>query len=145
SILMMGETGLGKTHLSLSIAEEITRMGFVAMYSSALDLFRTLQNEYYGKGEQGKNTMQTILQADLVIIDDLGAEFESQFNVSALYNIINSRLNVNKPIIISTNLNSQQIELKYSNRVASRVLTLYKCLKFVGKDIRQIKLKSNEL
>lgn len=145
SVLMMGETGLGKTHLSLSIANVIMRNGFVALYASSLDLFRTLQNEYYGKGEPDKNTMQTLLDANLVIIDDLGAEFESQFNNSSLYNIINSRLNVNKPTIINTNLTPTELERRYTSRVASRLMTLYKCLKFVGKDVRQIKLHNNEL
>lgn len=145
SVLMMGETGLGKTHLSLSIANVIMRNGFYALYASSLDLFRTLQNEYYGKGEPDKNTMQTLLDADLVIIDDLGAEFESQFNNASLYNIINSRLNANKPTIINTNLTATELERRYTSRVASRLMTLYKCLKFVGKDVRQIKLHNNEL
>lgn len=145
SVLMMGETGLGKTHLSLSIAHEIMKQGYVALYSSALDLFRTLQNEYFGRGELNQNTMHTILTADLVIIDDLGAEFDSQFNTSSLYNIINSRLNVNKPTIINTNLSPVEIEKRYTSRVASRLMTLFKCLKFVGIDVRQIKLKNHEL
>lgn len=144
SVLMMGETGLGKTHLSLSIADVIMHKSFYALYSSSLDLFRTLQNEYFGKTEYDKNTMQIVLEADLVIIDDLGAEFDSQFNSSCLYNIINSRLNMNKPTIINTNMTPTEIERRYSSRVASRLMTMYKCLKFVGKDVRQIKLKNNE-
>lgn len=145
SIMMLGDTGLGKTHLSLSIAGEIMQNGYSALYSSAPDLFRRLQNEYYGKGEQGVDTMDTLLKADLVIIDDLGAEIENQFNISALYNLINMRLNANRPVIISTNLTLKLIEKRYTDRVASRIMTMYKCLKFVGKDIRQIKLRNNEL
>ncbi|MFZ2538329.1 MAG: ATP-binding protein [Oscillospiraceae bacterium] len=145
SVLMLGDTGLGKTHLSLAIARTVMQSGFSALYSSAPDLFRRLQNEYYGKGEQGVDTMETILKADLVIIDDLGAEMENQFNISTLYNLMNMRLNANKPIIISTNLTLKQIENRYTDRVASRIMTLYKCLKFVGKDVRQIKLKNNEI
>lgn len=145
SVLMVGDTGLGKTHLSLAIAETITKKGYKALYVSSLDLFRTLQEEYFGKGETNIDTMQTVLDADLVIIDDLGAEFDSQFNVSSLYNIINSRLNLNKPTIINTNLTLSELDKRYNDRVASRLMTLYKCLKFVGKDVRQIKLKNNEL
>ncbi|WMJ23382.1 ATP-binding protein [Paludicola sp. MB14-C6] len=145
SVLMIGETGLGKTHLSLAIADTIAHKGYRALYVSSLDLFRTLQDEYFGKGEDGANTMQTVLDADLIIIDDLGAEFESQFNTSSLYNIINSRLNLNKPTIINTNLMLNELDSRYNKRVASRLMTLYKCLKFVGKDIRQIKLKNNEI
>ena len=145
SVLMLGDTGLGKTHLSFSIAHVVMHNGYSAMYATAPDLFRKLQNEYYGKGAQGVDTMETILAADLVIIDDLGAEMENQFNISTLYNLINMRLNINKPIIINTNLTLKQIETRYTDRIASRIMTLYKCLKFVGKDVRQIKLRNNEL
>lgn len=145
SVLMMGETGLGKTHLSLSIAGEVMRGGYSVLYVSAPDLFRKLQNEYYGKGEPGVDTLQTLMETRLIIIDDLGAEIENQFNVSTLYNIVNSRLNAGRPIIISTNLTPKELERRYTNRVASRLMTMYRCLRFVGRDVRQIKLRNNEL
>lgn len=142
SILMIGKTGLGKTHLSLAIAQEISKNGYSALYASAPDLFRKLQEEYFGRGEQGVDTMKTLLDADLVIIDDLGAEIDNQFTMTSLYNIVNTRINYNKPVIISTNLTLKEIEQRYSERIASRLATIYKCLKFVGKDIRLIKLKN---
>lgn len=140
NILMMGETGLGKTHLSLSIANCIVNKGFTTLYISSLDLFRTLQNEYYGRGSD-KNTMQSVFEADLVIIDDLGAEFDNQFHISSLYNIINTRLNSGKPTLINTNFTPAELEKRYSSRIASRLMTMYQCLKFMGKDVRQVKLQ----
>lgn len=144
SILMVGKTGLGKTHLSLAIAQEVIKGGFNALYASAPDLFRKLQDEYFGKGESGVDTMKTLLEADLVIIDDLGAEIDNQFSMTSLYNVVNTRINSNKPVIISTNLSLKEIEQRYSERIASRLATTYKCLKFVGKDIRLIKLKNEQ-
>lgn len=145
SVMMMGDTGLGKTHLSLAIANRVMERGYSVVYTSAPDLFRKLQNEFYGKGEPGANTMDVLMVASLLIIDDLGAELENQFVVSTLYNIVNTRLNAGRPVIISTNLTPKELEGRYSNRIASRLMTMYKCLKFVGKDIRQIKLKNDEL
>lgn len=139
SILMLGETGLGKTHLSLSIANEVLQKGYTVLYGSAQEYFLRLQNEFFGKGKSDEDSLSTILNADLFILDDLGAEFESNFNVSAFYNIVNSRLNQRKPTIINTNLTVREIESRYSNRVLSRLMSLYKPLKFVGSDIRQIK------
>lgn len=144
SILMLGGTGLGKTHLSVSIAQKVMTHGFSVLYTSAPDLFRRLQNEYYGRGD-GTDTMETIHNADLVLLDDLGAEIENQFAASALYNIINMRLNCERPTIISTNLTIQRMEARYGDRVTSRLTTLYRCLKFVGKDVRQLKLKETVL
>lgn len=144
SILMVGGTGLGKTHLSISIASKVMKKGFSVLYSSAPDIFRKLQNEYYGKGETGVDTMEIIQKTDLFILDDLGAEIENQFAISALYNIVNSRLNAQKPTIINTNMSFKEIERRYSDKVASRLITMYRCLKFVGKDIRQIKMREQQ-
>lgn len=145
SVLMIGETGLGKTHLSLAIANAVMERGESVVYTSAPDLFRKLQNEYYGRGEPGIDTMQALMDARLTIIDDLGAEMENQFNVSALYNLINTRLNGGEPVIISTNLMPKELERRYTNRIASRLMTMYKCLRFAGRDVRQIKLRNHEL
>lgn len=145
SVLMVGDTGLGKTHLSLSIANVVIQRGFNVVYVSALEVFRKLQGEYYGRGDGEQSALQTIIDADMLIIDDLGAEFENNFNPSSLYNIVNSRLNAERPTIINTNLSAAELEKRYGQRVASRLMTLYKCLKFAGRDVRQIKLRSNEL
>ncbi|MGI5959044.1 MAG: ATP-binding protein [Massiliimalia sp.] len=144
SILMLGDTGLGKTHLSLAIAEEVIRKGYSVLYGSAQDFFSRIQNEYFGKGKDGADTMQDILQADLLILDDLGAEYESSFSASAFYNIVNGRLNQNRPTIISTNLSVKEIESRYTDRVLSRLMALYQTVKFVGKDIRQQKRQNKK-
>lgn len=141
NILMLGNTGLGKTHLSLSIANVSIESGYSVLYGTAQEFFQKIQNEFFGKNKNGENTSEMILEADLFILDDLGAEYESNFNVSTFYNIVNSRLNHNKPTIVNTNLSLKEIEKRYSTRVASRLMTLYSCLKFVGTDIRQIKLR----
>lgn len=139
NILMMGGVGLGKTHLSLAIAAEVMKKGNSALYVSAPELFRKLQNEYYGKGGD-TDTMDTLMRANLVIIDDLGAELDNQFNTASFYNIINARQNLGRPVIISTNLTLKEIEQRYSQRTLSR-LSVYQCLKFAGTDVRQLKLR----
>ena len=81
---------------------------------------------------------------DLIVTDGktlLGAEFTTQFTVSALYNIINSRELEGKPTIISTNLTPEQLTSTYSERIASRILSNFVMLYFDGSDIRQIKTR----
>ena len=99
--------------------------------------FEKIQNEHFGKGEPGVHTMASIMETDLFIMDDIGAEYESNFNTATFYNIINTRLNIGKPTILNTNLSLQQLASRYGDRVGSRLMTLYKCLKFTGIDIRQ--------
>ena len=80
-----------------------------------------------------------MLACDLLILDDLGCEFPTQFTVSVLYNLINTRLNTGRPTIISTNYTRTQLKEKYTDRVCSRIFGCYDCLTFVGADIRQQK------
>lgn len=136
SILMRGATGLGKTHLSLAIAKNVLRKNFSVIYGSAPDLLRKMEQEHFGavKG----NTSELLLSVDLLIFDDLGAEFDSKFYKSAVYNIINSRLNSRKPMIISTNYSLNELNQYYGDRITSRLMTM-ETLTFYGKDIRIIK------
>lgn len=138
SIFMMGETGLGKTHLSLAIAGEVAAKGYNVVYGSAQDLLRRVENEHFGRGED-QNTLETMLDADLLILDDLGAEFGSNFTQSIVYNILNSRLSSDRPVIISTNLKAGELEEKYAKRVVSRLFTQLVQMRFIGKDVRQLK------
>ncbi|MBP3442923.1 MAG: ATP-binding protein [Clostridia bacterium] len=137
SLLLYGKTGLGKTHLSLAIAGKAVEAGYGVIYMTAQNLFNRLEREKFGRGEE--NTEQSILDCDLLIIDDLGSEFSTQLTVSALYNIVNCRGLEEKPTIISTNLIPDDLKNTYSDRIASRILSAYTILQFDGADIRQIK------
>lgn len=139
SVLMQGFTGLGKTHLSLSIAGEVIKKGYNVLYNSAQNMFNELQKERFGKSVGNGAYEAMILECDLLVIDDLGTEFITSFTTSALYNIINTRINAGLPTIISTNMSLVEIESTYTQRISSRILGEYAILSFEGKDIRQIK------
>lgn len=144
NILMFGKTGLGKTHLSLSIANEVLKKGFNVLYDSSLNYLRKIEKEHFGRDTSGTDTLEMLLSSDLLILDDLGSEFDTPFYISTMYNIINTRLNKGLPTVISTNLNHEGIQRKYDDRIVSRLLTTYDCLEFVGIDIRFIKRKNGE-
>lgn len=141
SLYMHGATGLGKTHLSLAIANAVTAQGYSVIYDAAQNLLSSLEREKFGGGSGARE--QELLDCDLLILDDLGSEFSTSFTVAAVYNLINTRLNRQKPVIISTNLTETELEAKYSQRITSRIIGNYVSLLFLGKDIRQIK-KYNE-
>lgn len=139
SLYLHGATGLGKTHLSLAIANTVAENGFRVIYDSAQNILSSLEREKFSHNNSGEREKE-ILDCDLLIIDDLGSEFSTQFTVAAVYNIINTRLNRSKPVIISTNLTKNELEAKYTQRVTSRIIGGYTSLLFLGKDIRQIKI-----
>ncbi|MDR1673909.1 MAG: ATP-binding protein [Oscillospiraceae bacterium] len=133
-ILMIGQTGLGKTLLSLAIAKAVSEKGFNVLYDSASNYLRRIEKEHFGRITD-TDTLETLLEADLIILDDLGAEFSTSFYVSAVYNIINTRLNREKPTIISTNLTPRELEKIYDSKIISRLLS-FGYLKFMGEDVR---------
>ncbi len=138
SIIMMGKTGLGKTHLSLSIAKEVINGNFGVVYAPAQKLVSDLEREHFSFSGSD-SAMKKYTLCDLLIIDDLGAEFPSQFTTAVIGNLINERLYENRPTIISTNLSVKELTERYSERTASRILGEYRRLLFVGEDIRFLK------
>ncbi len=143
SLLFMGNTGIGKTHLSLAIVKELLSQGFNVVYGSAYNLFSEMESEHFG--EHTNKRYEQAISCDLLVIDDLGSEFVSPFIQTLLYNIVNTRLLAHKPTIVNTNLTVAQIGERYSPRVASRFIGEYNMKRFLGNDIRQIKVleKSN--
>ena len=138
NILMIGATGLGKTHLSLSIASAVLEQGFTVVYDSVGNLMNLLEDEHFRRGKADRpqdDTMQSLMSCDLLILDDFGTEFQTSFTDSAVYLIINSRMNAGKPMIINTNLVRGDLQKRYGSRILSR-LSAARIMQFYGKDIR---------
>ena len=135
SILMFGETGLGKTHLSLAIANVVLKNGYSVIYDSAINILRSIEKEHFNR-EYNSEMIDLVMNTDLLILDDLGTEYVTPFYTATIYNIINTRLNCGKPSIISTNLDLEGIAQRYDRRVMSRIVSMYTCLEFRGKDVR---------
>lgn len=135
SILMSGKTGLGKTHLSLAIANEVIKKGYGVVYASAPQIISKLEKEYFSS-DKDDSLFSMLVDCDLLIIDDLGTEFYSQFAVSQFYNLFNSRMLSNEPIIINTNLTITELREKYTDRFVSRICGNARQLDFLGRDIR---------
>ncbi len=142
NMLYYGGCGLGKTFLCSCIAKKMMDSGKSVVYTSATSLFSEYEDYKFGKKDADifAERMEMIKDADMLIIDDLGTEVQSQFSVQLLNEIINDRLARGKKIIISTNLNMKGIVSKYTERVASRIYESFEILHFVGTDIRVQKL-----
>ena len=144
SLLFLGRTGLGKTHLSLSIAREVLSKGYDVIYDSIINLLEQVEKEHFGRDKSDLDTLGLLLNVDLLILDDLGTEFNTPFYVSAVYNIINSRLNRGLPTIISTNLDFIGLKKRYEERIVSRLFAVYETMHFIGADIRLLKKKNSK-
>ena len=138
NLLLIGKTGTGKTHISTAIARELIHKGYDVIYDSAQNIISDFEADRfrsnYGREE---NRSDKYLSCTLLIIDDLGTEFQNAFTVSTLYNLLNARQNSDLPTVISTNLSPEELRAKYEDRIFSRIMGRgTKVLPFDGKDIR---------
>lgn len=146
SFIFLGATGLGKTHLSSSVAQVVIKKGSYVVYESAIKIFEDYEEKKFGSRSYSSDTefeYEKYEDCDLLIIDDLGCEMTNQLTLSALYNIINVRLIQHKSTIISTNLPREELRKRYSDRIISRIFGDYKPLIFRGADVREQKLRKN--
>ena len=138
NLLLIGTTGTGKTHVSTAIAKEVISQGFDVLYDSTQNILNDFEKDKFKSGyNQTESASDKYLECDLLIIDDLGAEFITQFSVSSLYNLINTRQNKGLSTIISTNLTASELAGKYEGRIYSRIIGAdYTVLRFEGDDRR---------
>ena len=141
NLTFIGGTGLGKTHMSTSIARKVIEGGFDVVYETAQNIMSDFEDDKFSYGRQDDKKSDRYFDADLLIIDDLGTEAQTQFTVAFLYNIINTRLNSGKKTIISTNLEQAELHKRYGDRITSRLFGEYIPLIFRGKDVRMQKLQ----
>ena len=139
NLLFIGGTGLGKTFLSACIARSVADKGFSVIYETAAHLFNKLEQAKFNPTEENRYEAAKLNTCDLLIVDDLGTEMPGQFVTAALYGLLNDRLLAGKPMIVSTNLNVEEIHRRYSPQIASRLQGNFHQLIFLGEDIRVLK------
>ena len=137
NLLLTGGTGLGKTHLSSAIAQKVIDKGYTVVYESAQTVFDAFESVRFGRGNDNTDKYIT---CDLLIIDDLGTEFSTQYTAAVLYQLLNQRLVNRKSLVLSTNLSGKELEKRYGDRIHSRLLGSFDTCIFSGNDVRRIKL-----
>ena len=141
SVLIYGNTGVGKTFLSNCIAKALMDTAHHVVYMTAHALFEAFESHQFDHTEHTEDASlyHYIFRCDLLIIDDLGTELSNTFTNSMLYTCINERQLHKKATIISTNLSLEQFRDRYSERIFSRITGNYTLWKLIGKDIRVLK------
>ncbi len=134
-VLITGKAGLGKTFLLHAMAARLLEKGARVLLLSAYSFLETARAGYFGK-EEG---MEELLQAEVLMIDDLGSEpLMKNITVELLFNLINERQRKNLPTVISTNLSLQELKERYTERIASRLSDRSACglVVLYGRDLR---------
>lgn len=139
NLLILGNTGVGKTFLTNCIAKALLDNAHTVIYLTSFQFFDILEKHKFNRennNEDNASRYEYIMSCDLLIIDDLGTELVNSLSVSQLYGCVNERLLSEKATVISTNLSLEQIKNTYSERVFSRLVSNYRLIKLVGEDIR---------
>ena len=133
NLLFYGNSGTGKTFLSWCIAKELLDRGYLVIYKTSAEIMSDLRNIVI---ENNSTLKDLLINCDLLIIDDLGAEQVTDFTNNELFNLINTKLLKNKKMLISTNLTLHQISKLYSDRLYSRLAGNFTNFTFYGDDLR---------
>ena len=144
NFLIMGNAGTGKTFISSCIANRALERGKTVYYQTAYKLFESFENAKFNKSdEESAEVVKYVHNVDLLIIDDLGTEFSTQFTSAVLFDIINSRIISGKSTVISSNLGFEELSNIYSERITSRFRGDYKLFQTIGKDLRGLMRERN--
>lgn len=142
SLLLRGDPGLGKTYLSACIARVVAERGYSVYYDTAVSAFSVFEKQQFSgkfsaeEVELASTAVRHMLECDLLILDDLGTEVVTPVVTSALYTLINTRLNNGKFMLINTTLYPDDIASRYTPSIRSRLEGYFKIVNFAGSDIR---------
>ena len=139
NFLFSGTPGTGKTFLSCLMAKEVLDRGCTVLYLSAYEFFRLLEKARFDsrfRDNVPEADLEQLETCDLLIIDDLGSEFNTALTNADLFHVVNSRLLTRRSTIISTNLTLRDLSQKYDDRLVSRLAGSYTLLPFYGPDLR---------
>ena len=120
NLVLLGDVGRGKTHLSVAIATEVLERGKRVFYTRVDEMIDLIRAAKFDGLQEEK--MRFLKECDLLVLDDLGAENSSEFAINQLRIVLEERNLAGKSWIINSNLSLEKIEALYTSRVADRIL-----------------------
>lgn len=138
NLLIYGDTGIGKTHLAVSILKAVIEKEYSGLFISLPLLLTFIKNTYSKYDESGLTVVDILTkmkEIDLLVLDDLGAEAGSNHDIQKIFELLDSRLG--KPTIYTTNLNYEQFIAMFGKRNTSRLLKNTIIIKLDGADYRK--------
>lgn len=141
-LILSGTVGTGKTHLAIAILKDaVEKQGYAGKYWTVNGLLQVIRSSYEkDSGFSESNVISSVTDTHLLVLDEVGATKQSEFEMATLFNIINSRYEWKLPTIIISNLGPKQIGEAIGERCFDRLREGGgECLVFQGESNRKRK------
>ena len=139
SVYFYGSKGTGKTMLSCVITNEIARRGKVVLFSSVPDLMADIRASF--KSDNTEEVINSVKNAPILVLDDLGAERATEWVGEQIFAIINARYADKRKTIITSNFAPDELAAHFADktqgeRIVSRIYGMCARVQIKGKDWR---------
>ncbi|MDW7998453.1 MAG: ATP-binding protein [Thermodesulfovibrio sp.] len=133
-LLIVGNVGVGKTHLACAIANELIKNGVFSLFYFVPDLLDELRNSY----DDGNDIdlIHEIMNVSVLFLDDLGSERLTEWAQEKILQIINYRYSNSLPTVITSNLRAKELEERIGKRLYSRIMGMNEEILIFGEDYR---------
>lgn len=123
SLMVWGEPGNGKTHLAAAIASELSKKGYIVVFQSVPELLQRIRSTFNNENKENETQiMRALLECDLLILDDIGAEKTTEWVEEKLFNIIDGRYRKELPTLYTSNLQPKEIQNQVGKRSYDRMV-----------------------
>lgn len=146
-ILFTGTVGTGKTHLSAAIGQHLLDEGKSVLYGTVATHLARLRHTYGNDKQTERQVMDQLIRCQLLIIDDVGKEKVTEWVDQTVFEIINTRYEHRKPVVITTNLSLSEIRDKYTvtgDALVSRIIEMCAGVQMSGADWRKESAKQRK-
>ncbi len=143
-LLFIGPPGIGKTHLAVSVLREVVLMGLRGVYYDTRSLLSTIRSTYNPVTRASEaEILDEVMNAELLVLDDLGAERVTDWVEETMHLVVNTRYNEKRPTVFTTNYedlsdvgNLDSLFVRVGYRLHSRLREMCEFLEYDGPDYR---------
>ena len=121
SAIFVGKVGTGKTHLAIGIALSIMQQQRSALFVTVQRLIRRVKDSWHTKEETESQVVDVFASPDLLVLDEVGVQFGSEFEKQVLFDVLNTRYENRKPSILLSNIPKEQLSDYLGERVTDRL------------------------